>query len=193
MEIEKIVALVRDMPAWKQIVFSLTCCERMLPNYRSFNHQSGFGSPVILEDALSLAWDWVRYEKLDLNFKKIREQIEEQAPNTEDFSSPFTSAALDAANSIATVFDAIEDFNPDHIRTIVEFATDSVDLWVQRTEGMAANDLELEQKIQSHPLMMKELTEMHNAIEYLATDRARRELIDDVCSLYSSRAVGSIY
>lgn len=189
---KNILALACVIPTWKQIAFALTCCERMIPNYRSFNRQSNFGSPKVLEDTLLIAWAWVKEDKRIWNLNEVRSQVEMQAPNTESYSSLYTSAALDAANAIATVFDAIECFSSVHIKTVVELATDSVDMWVRHANGMDVGDAQMERKIQSHPLMKKELEEMRQALEYLREERPRMELIEDIYRRYSSRSIGSI-
>lgn len=188
---EKIYNRVVLLDPWKQVAFMVICCERMVPNFYAFNQQSGFGSPEVLRNALSSAWEWIeRDEVFDLG--SLRENVEQQAPDTETYSSSFTSAALDAANSVATVLDAIERFNPSHVRAVIELARDTVDMWVQEKEDMDANDPQLEEKILLHPLMQKEMDEMEQSLKRLNVREPRRYLAEGLRATYESHGAGSI-
>lgn len=193
MEIDDVCARARAMVPWKQVVFMLMCCERMLPNYRAFYRQSKFGSPSVLEHALVTAWDWAMNGTYGENVQEIRMQVEAQAPDTEDHLSLLTSAALDTANCIATVLDAIEEFDSEHTQAVVELARDTVDMWVREKDKIDPRDPHREIRVRSHPLMSRELYEMWRSLNLLDDQRSRDVLVEELRKQNSLLSVGSIW
>src|SRR5262245_38473482 len=114
---ERLEALLQRLPAWKRIVFMAQVATRMLPNYERFSGETGFGDVSVLKRALDAAWFWMESGKAPCDLTALLDACEKQAPDTEDFGSPYTSAALDAANAAAYILDAIE--RPDEAQSTV--------------------------------------------------------------------------
>src|SRR5262245_34312092 len=100
---------LQSLAHWKRVAFMLLCCERMLPNFQVFSNETGFGDTGILRKAANTAWEWVATAKPIQGLTDLRQLCGSQQPDTEDFSSPFTSAALDAASATEAILEAIED------------------------------------------------------------------------------------
>src|SRR5215217_838585 len=78
-----------------RVAFAASCCERLLPNYRAFVHQEGWGRPDVLREGLTVVWRQLAGERLpEAYIRQLACQCEEAAPHTEDFSSLFVSPAL---------------------------------------------------------------------------------------------------
>jgi uncharacterized protein YjaG (DUF416 family) len=164
---------LRKLPAWKQVAFMALLGARMIPNYRRFSAETVFGNVSVLEEAFDAAWTWIESGKSPANLTALLKACERQAPDTEDFSSPYTSAALDAASVAEITLDAIE--RPDQVR-LTEAATlarDTVDMFVRVLLDLDSNALGLEEALR-HPLMQRELRQQREDMEMLpqASDAA---------------------
>ena len=152
---------------WKRVAFMALSCERMVPNYDRFTADSGFGDSQILRRGIDAAWSWLESDRVPDDLKSVSARVEQQAPNTEGFSSPFTSAALDAANAVASLLDAINEPDGADPVEVASLARDTVDLYVQEIENLNPNDRGLEDAIRRHPLMQAELRRQRDDLTYL--------------------------
>lgn len=144
------------------LAFGLLCCERMIPNYFMFSQKNGWGNPIILRKALDFGWDRLLGELPSTSSSNLKEQCEENAPDTEDFESSLVSPALDAAVSIATLLELLEDRSPKHALEIACLARDTVDMYIQELENLSPGGQDLEEQIRSHKLMQTELRNQHD-------------------------------
>jgi uncharacterized protein YjaG (DUF416 family) len=152
---------------WKRVAFMALSCERMVPNYDRFTADSGFGDSQVLRRGIDAAWSWLESDRVPDDLKSVRARVEQQAPDTEGFSSRFTSAALDAANAVASLLDAIDDPDGANPVEVASLARDTVDLYVQEIENLDPNDRGLEDAIRRHPLMQAELRRQRDDLAYL--------------------------
>jgi uncharacterized protein YjaG (DUF416 family) len=169
-------ALATLLP-WKQIAFMACCCERMLPNYRKFNSETGFGNPDVLAYALDIVWNWIESDKIQCEIATLVMECEQQAPTTFDFSSPFTSAALDVANAIASTVEAIGDPTEDRAIEVASLSRDTVDLFVQQVDNLDPNATDLESKILGNAYMQDELRNQRKDLEKLISLSSDRCLV----------------
>lgn len=152
---------------WKRVAFMALCCERMAPNYDRFAADSGFGDSQVLRRGVDAAWSWLESDRAPDDLKSVRARAEQQAPDTERFSSPFTSAALDAANAVASLLDAVGKSDGADPVEVASLARDTVDLYVQEIENLDPNDRGLEDAIRRHPLMQAELRRQRDDLNFL--------------------------
>jgi uncharacterized protein YjaG (DUF416 family) len=131
----------------------LLCGERMLPNYRRFSSETGFGEPIVLREALDTGWIWIESDATPSYVAALRDACERQAPDTERFHSLYTSAALDAANVAAFVLDALS--QPERTRPceVAQLGRDTVDLFVQEVRNLDPSSPGFEQAIYRDELM----------------------------------------
>lgn len=158
---------LEGMPAWKRVAFMAYCCERMLPNYAVFKAQTSYGNSAVLRTALDAIWEWVENDQTSENLLMLARQSEQQAPDTAEFSSSYTSAALDAATAIATTAEAISDATASKVIEVASLARDTIDLFVQEVDDLDPNDPRLDEKILRSDLMQAELRTQRQSLEKL--------------------------
>jgi uncharacterized protein YjaG (DUF416 family) len=184
---------LRKLPPWKRIAFMAQIGERMLPNFQRFSAETGFGDVSVLRNALDTAWAWIESGRLLSNLAELREACEQQAPDTELFSSPYTSAALDAANVAALLLDALE--QPDEAQPVdvASLARDTVDLFVQERMNLDPNAPGFEETILRHHLMQSELRHQREDLEALTRWSEDRESLGrELRAKFAGGASGSL-
>ncbi len=172
---EKLGESLQRLPAWKRIAFMAQVGERLLPNYERFSRETGFGDVSLLRSALDAAWTWIESGKLPDGLKILRGACERQAPHTEKFRSPYTSAALDAANVAAAVLDALGRPNEAQPVEVASLARDTVDLFVQELMNLDPNAPGFEEAILRHDLMQRELRRQREDLEALNKSSDERQ------------------
>lgn len=155
--------LLTDFVRWKRILFLVSCCERQFGNYFRFNQETGWGNPKALCDGLKGLWHYSNDVGI-VNLEKLRSAIEAVTPNTEDFTSIYTSAALDAATALLESLDYCLDNEIDHCVQVACLCRDSVYMFVQLHEKYNYSDAD-EVRIYAHPLVAKELRAQQSDIE----------------------------
>lgn len=164
---DKLERQLQKLAAWKRVAFMAQIGVRMLPNYERFSVETGFGDVSVLKRAFDTAWSWVESEELPHDLAALREACERQAPNTEQFDSPYTSAALDAANAAAAILDAIAHPGESRSSEVASLARDTVDLYVQELLNLDPDAADFEEKISRHDLMQRELRRQREDLEAL--------------------------
>jgi uncharacterized protein YjaG (DUF416 family) len=161
------VGALRAQPEWKTIAFMATCCERMVPNFCRFHAETGFGDPGVLQNALDHVWVWVKDGVLPENRADLISSCDRQTPDTEKFSSEFTSAALDAANALSITLEALDERASEKAEVVAELALDTVDGLVQAREQLDPADPSFENRIRSSGLMRAELSAQSACVDWL--------------------------
>jgi len=186
----KIRNVLRLLSPWKRVAFMASCCERMLPNYLTFSSETGYGDVTRLNRGLAEVWRWVETNQAPTNVDALVQACEQQNPDTAEFSSIYTSAALDAANSIAATLEALGEATEDRAIEVASFARDTVDLFVQQWNDLDPNDSEIERRIVESPLMQSELKMQRHCLDRLLDDSVNRRLIvAEVRSKFSDRSL----
>lgn len=189
----RLLSQLQLLPGWKQVAFMVLCCERMIPNFDRFSKEAGFGDAAVLRIALDVAWRWLETDQLPMDLDSLRSACEEQAPSTEDFRSEFTSAALDAANAVATVLDALERWSASNAAEVAALARDTVDLYVQASRNLDPASPSFEADILADPLMQTELRRQREDLEELISlGEDRSFIVTRMRKRSSQRGAGSL-
>ena len=146
----------------------------MVPNFRRFAMESGFGDVPVLENALATAWTWLETEKVSSELSELRMAVENQAPDKEDFKSVYTSAALDSVSAISSLLDALE-LNVADVSGVATLARDSIDLFVQDLMNLDPSESQFEEKIQQHEIMRNEMLMQQQQLKELQDLRGSRK------------------
>lgn len=154
---------------WKQLVFLLMVCQRLIPSFRAFAMETGIKGELLLKDILNKAWSTLLSGITKADFSNEIVQAESVAPETENSESLYVSSALDASVAISLLMKAFSDGQTDTIVEAVTLIRDSVDMYVQELENMASSDPDLESKILNHALMQQELKRQREDIEFLSS------------------------
>lgn len=178
----------------KRLVFGALCCERLLPNYLTFQKEAGWGDFAAVRKALDCVWVHV-YGNAQQNAEIVdaSSACELAAPSSDDFTSLYVTAAQDACFAVCSLLDYVLENDIDKIVQAATYATDSVDLFVQETDGIDPGDPELEAKILRHPLMQKELERQDSDLEAIrSADGISRSFIDQRNALNGYGEIGNL-
>lgn len=157
-----------DLVPWKRVAFMAACCERMLPNYEAFQAEEGWGDASVLRAALAAVWAWIATSADVQDIAALVAGCEEQAPEPGEFASLYVSSALDAANSVAAVLEALDDASVERAIEVATLSRDSVDMFVQLAGNVDVNAPDGEDDILRDPLMQRELRHQAESTRWLA-------------------------
>jgi uncharacterized protein YjaG (DUF416 family) len=147
--------LLTPLVRWKRVSFLASCCERLYGNYLQFNEDTGWGEPLVLCQGICRLWNNVGAVDTD-NLQNIRNAIEAVTPDTEDFSSAYTSAALDAAAGLLESLAYCVDDELSHCVQVACLCRDSIYMFVQQRGDLDHSNVD-ELRIYADPLMLSEL------------------------------------
>jgi uncharacterized protein YjaG (DUF416 family) len=184
---------LRKLPAWKQVAFMALLGARMLPNYRRFSAETGFGDVSVLEESFDAAWTWIESGRSPAKLTALLKACERQAPDPGEFSSPYRSAALDAANVAEATLDAI--VRPDQVN-LTEAATlarDTVDMFAQDLMDLDQNVPGYQEVVLRHPLVQRELRQQREDLEMLEKLSGDRQTAGrELRAIATARTSGSL-
>jgi hypothetical protein len=103
------------------------------------------------------------------------------APDTEDYDHPLTSAALNAVLMIAATMDFLSDGNADLVFEVAELARDTAALSAQSTSTTSPRSLTFDE-VMRHPLVRQEL---HNQVQDL-------EFVESLSPHMSAQTISNI-
>lgn len=161
-------------------VFGISCCERLLPNYERFVADEHWGDAQVLRMSMDYIWDAIRENSVDaVRIKALANRCESIFPDTEEFSSVFTSGALDAGSAIVELLRFFVDRSLQRILNISELSFDTVDMYIQDLLDIDYSEADYETKISAHPLMVREIeTQIEDLITLKNNPVIDEELID---------------
>jgi uncharacterized protein YjaG (DUF416 family) len=154
----------------RRVAFCAACCQRMLPNYQKFSKIEGWGRPEVLTTALAEVWrflDGTLFAKDRVD--DLANGCQEAAPDTEEFTSLYTSSALDAASALVETLRCCDDGDPRHGVIVGTAARDSVDMYVQMRDQLDPSSPALEATILQDPLMQREIEKQRSDVVSLKT------------------------
>jgi len=166
------------LSAPKQLAFMLLLCERMFPGLERFAFDTD-RDPSACKECLKRGWMYLAGLVPEDGFQELGNACQENAPDTEDFLHPLTSAAGDAALSIANLAFFLSNHDVEQIVEAAGLARDSVDLFLQR--AYAPHPFHLDAKIiDKHPLMQRELERQDDDLSLLQSqpDKIHPEVVE---------------
>ncbi len=157
---------LKKLDSKRQLTFAALCCERLLPNYLTFQQDTGWGDIGPVRQALDCVWAFLHDQApSSQEIKNAIVSCESVAPNSDDFVSLYVTSAQDACFAVCGLLDYLLENDVDKVVRAATYATDSVDLYVQEIENIAPNDPQLEQKILTHRLMQRELDQQEQDLK----------------------------
>jgi hypothetical protein len=172
MAIEEVNKL-RELDFTKQVAFAYLTCERLYPNYVYFSDNYNFGNSRVLREAIDYLYRSLFESNPDKNkIHSLIKKVDKNTPDTEDHTTTFVSSALDACTAINEALDFLIDKEFSRIKDISTFATDTVNMYIQEKEALDFNkDKNFQKKIDSHPLMQKEIAVQSGIITFLSNSK----------------------
>lgn len=117
-----------------------------------------WGNPRLLVSALDEVWAFLSgHGSAPSRFETLARECADAAPDTEEFSSLYTSSALDAASSLVETLRCGLDGEPLRAVQVARSATDSVDMYIQMRDNLSPSGSAMEDAIANDPLMRHEI------------------------------------
>jgi uncharacterized protein YjaG (DUF416 family) len=157
-----------------KVLFAILACERMLPSYIHFHNNEKWGSVTVLKDTLAFLYTCTLNGHIDTPIiDKLKFDMEQNAPDLDEFSSPSTSYALDTCITYLEALEYTKTKNDTHLSNVVESLLDTVDMFIQEQDDLDPSDTHLEEKISKNKYMMNEIERQNTILSVLS----RQELI----------------
>jgi len=173
--------LVGKMSRGQKLLFMLSCCERLFPNYSFFQKKHNWGEPETLRMILDYLWESFKGGCDIDTVKELTEQCNRIVPDSEDFDTIDVSSAMDAGCSVLSVLSFLLSESIERILDVAVLSYDTVDMYVQELEKMSPNDPGLERKIFEHRFVQQELKRQREDVEFLLnkdmTDEQKYEFV----------------
>jgi uncharacterized protein YjaG (DUF416 family) len=172
-------AQLSRLPSESRLAFAAACAQRCIANYATFFRETHWGNPQAVESALHQVWRWCLGESQPptQHIRALADQLEDLAPDAEDFTSLFVSSAQDAVFAVCCLLDYCCDKDVTRLVEATRYATDSIDLYVQEVLELDPQDPLLEAKILAHPLMQQELERQNRDMTALAHSADREAIV----------------
>ena len=161
---------LKNLDFTRQRTFAYLTCERLYPNYTYFSKAYGFGNPEVLKEATHYLYDNLFNKIIDkIKVASLSKKTEESTPQPADYDTILASSALDACTAIIESLSFFVDNQTLRLENISTAATDTVAMYIHDTTGLDPNtDINFQQKINSNPLMVKEIAIQKGIISYLS-------------------------
>jgi len=164
-----LISKIEQLGKKQAVAFVLLLCERMSPALRAFSEETGFPDDEY-QSCMRMGWTFLLDENVDREFELASQRCLALAPDTEDFSSELTTAALNATLSIGGLMEFITDADAEHVLEAASLCFDTIYIYVQQSSDAAGGygSSDEDAKIRSHPLFKKEVERQWEDIELVA-------------------------
>jgi uncharacterized protein YjaG (DUF416 family) len=170
---DRLVAL----PPWKRVAFALLCCERMVPNFERFSASAGHCDGAVLRAGLHVGWHWLATGRILAGLADLRDACAAQAACAGNGRGELALPALDAANAVEMLLDALERPSDYIAAEVAGLSRDSVDLHVQALRNLDPACVSIDDDVLSDPLMQEELRRQREDLEALGAWGEERRLV----------------
>lgn len=151
----------------RRVAFGIMMLERAAAGYFQFQIETGSQGGAQLRAANAEAWSALeRGAEQRCRFISV-DECAEAAPDSEDYTSPYTSAAIDA---VAIACCVLEFLNTSDVSKLVEAAEsrrDTVYLFLINEAGIDPAAAGFEEVVERHPLVQAELKALDEDIAFL--------------------------
>lgn len=160
---------LKEVDFTKQLAFAYLTCERLYPNYVYFSKKYEFGNPDILRTSIDFLHSNLFDNKADkTKINSLIKDVDKNIPEPADYDTILASSALDASTVIIESLNFLIDKQTSRLDDISTMAIDTADMYIQDVENLDYNtDKHFQQKIDTHPLMIKEISIQKGIIAYL--------------------------
>lgn len=158
----------------RRVAFGIFLLERALPAFFQFQIDTGCTGGGELRAALAQCWHALEHGSLPNDPFITVMTCESLMPDSEDYTSIYTSSAIDAVNIACSLLSYFERKELRLLMEAVESRIDTIDLFIQNSDFINDKDTERETAIISHPLMQEELCFMYDDIAFLSATNDQR-------------------
>ena len=167
------------LPDKKQLAFALLVCERMMPGFSKFARETRFNIDFYRR-CLEGIWHYLEGAGVShLDLVASSKKCLDDAPDTEEFDHHLTSAALNAALSIAATMSFLIAHSVDRLIEAARFAYDKAFLYAQPLDLAPHRSMNLKQIVEQPPVQ-DELRRQADDLAYLKSlpKNNSNELVD---------------
>jgi len=169
---EKLAHELRALPPKHRAAFAASCAERLLPNYCAFAVMEQWGNPALLRQALDEAWSFLKGAHLpEETVRSLVQSIEPNIPDSDDFTTIFKDAAIDACAAVIYTLECCIDGD---IQRVVWCARSAVDTIYEYLNIVGDPEIEphgedpaFDAWVEQAPLLRRELEKQHQDLEDL--------------------------
>jgi uncharacterized protein YjaG (DUF416 family) len=168
-----------------KVLFAVLACERMLPSYIHFHNDEKWGSVTALKDTLEFLYTCILNGNIDTRIiDKLKIDVEQNAPDLDEFSSESASYALDTCIAYYETLEYAKTKNNTHLSNVVESLLATIDMFIQEQDDLDPSDIHLEEKISKNKYMMNEIERQNTILSVLSKQELiTSELIETLRSL----------
>ncbi|MDO6446763.1 YjaG family protein [Colwellia sp. 1_MG-2023] len=185
---------------WQKIAFCVTLIERMLPNYKAFSENSGFGNFQLIRNQLDLIWQRLdKSQKVNINYDAQLLKLEEQVPDPQAFDLFGVYPALDTSMAVMSLLQAMQDKEGEGFESISRLSQGSVNFYVELClaqeldESNSANTEEISQQlINEHPLMEWEAATQNELFDFLKNSPENKATIKALKNMVSEQGLSNL-
>jgi len=152
---------------WKQLLFLIIVCQRLIPNFFYFEKKTGHIGGKILVNAIEKSWSVLMKGKVFVNLTKEQKECEKIAPDTEKYQTILVSSALDTAVAVSLLMKAFLEHDTKIIVEAVSLMNDTIEMYIQDMIDVDIFTPIIEEKIIQHPLMQRELNQQIKDYDFL--------------------------
>ena len=163
----KTTAKLLSFSTGKKAAFLVLLYEKMIPELRSFcvTESRDFS---IFQEAREEYWRSLMDSSPSISWTKLREDILNATPDSEDFGSQEASFALNAALVAADIAGFLADGQDIHIVEALGYALNSLSAYVIDETGVVSYDRTISDFVNVHPLVQKEARAEEEDVAFLA-------------------------
>ncbi|MEA1677475.1 DUF416 family protein [Nitrospirillum sp. BR 11163] len=151
----------------KKVAFLTLLYERMVPDLRSFCLSEGRDLSVF-EKSRSEYWAYLASKSEGISWAKIREDILDATPDSEDFGYQEASFAINAALVAADIAGLLVDGQDAHLKEAMGYALNSLSAFAIDEIGVTAYDRAIANVIKTHPLLEREARTEEEDVAFLS-------------------------
>ncbi|GAA6205661.1 YjaG family protein [Thalassotalea sp. SU-HH00458] len=185
---------------WQNIAFGATLIERMLPNYKMFAENSGFGNYQLIRNQLDLIWQRLdKSQKVKINYDAQLLKLEEQVPDPQAFDFFGVYPALDVTMAVMSLLQAMQTNEGEGFDNISRLSQNSVHFYVELCLAQALdeqNSAEAEeisqQDIQAHPLMEWEVATQNELFDFVKNSPENKATIKALKNIVSEQGLSNL-
>lgn len=181
-EIEKSLA---ELSFRQQLVFAASCCERLLPFYFAFSKAENWGNPAFMHDVLDRIWEIAHTGKFSsVEITTSLKICDSSTPDSEDFSSPYTSQAIDVGSVLYCTLEFCQTKNVSLITSVANSSYEAVEMYLQVANDpileVHAADSQFDKWIETAPLLLAEINHQKEDIKLLLEKKVDYILIEKI-------------
>jgi len=167
-------ARLSALSAPQRLMFAVSCYFAAEQHYRAFANETGWGDAAQMHGWAVQLWNVATGTSAlsDRALQDMNARWNTLLPDLDAFSSPLTSAALDAALILTYATDAAASGSVEDASNAGCQSVTLADMLAQEAEKMHPQDPHLEKKILAHPLMQSELQRQAQVLRTLASGGA---------------------